>query len=49
LDVFRKVRRTKVMTMYKDAINLETSSDKVKKLTELVDYLISELQKNGLI
>jgi hypothetical protein len=38
------------MTMYKEAISLETSSDKVEKLTELVDYyLISELQKNGLI
>lgn len=49
MTVFKKVRRTKVMTMYKEAINLEISSDKVEKLTELVDYLISELQKNGLI
>jgi hypothetical protein len=47
--VFKKVRREKVMSMYKDAISLEMSSDKVEKLTELVDYLISELQKNGLI
>ncbi len=37
------------MEMYKEAQNLETTSDKVDKLTELVDYLISELQKNGLI
>lgn len=37
------------MEMYKDAQNLETSRDKIEKLTELVDYLISELQKNGLI
>ncbi|WP_287587828.1 hypothetical protein [Candidatus Borrarchaeum sp.] len=49
MDVFKKVRRAKVMEMYKEAQNLETTSDKVDKLTELVDYLISELQKNGLI
>ncbi|MFX1466562.1 MAG: hypothetical protein ACFFA5_08835 [Promethearchaeota archaeon] len=49
MDVFRKIRRAKVMEMYKDAQNLETSRDKIEKLTELVDYLISELQKNGLI
>jgi hypothetical protein len=35
--------------MYKEAISLETSGDKIEKLTELVDYLIAELQKNGLI
>jgi hypothetical protein len=47
--VFKNVRREKVMSMYKEAKSLETSSDKVEKLTELVDYLISELQKNDLI
>lgn len=49
LDVFKKVRRAKVMEMYNEAQNLETSRDKIEKLTKLVDYLISELQKNGLI
>ena len=49
MDVFRKVRRAKVMEMYKEAQNLETTRDKIEKLTKLVDYLILELQKNGLI
>jgi hypothetical protein len=49
LEDIRRTRKTKVMKMYEDALNMEKSGDKVEKLTELVDYLISELKKNGLI
>jgi hypothetical protein len=49
LEDIRRTRKTKVMRLYEDALNVETSSGKVEKLTELVEYLISELKKNGLI
>jgi hypothetical protein len=49
LKDIRRARKTKIMNMYEEALNMETSGGKVKKLTGLVEYLISELKENGLI
>ncbi|MFX1519011.1 MAG: hypothetical protein ACFFCD_03730 [Promethearchaeota archaeon] len=49
MEDIRRTRKTKVMKMYEEALNMEISSGKIEKLTELVEYLISELKKNGLI
>jgi len=45
----KNARRKKVLEMYQDATNEKEDNFKSKKLTELVDFLINELEMNILI